>query len=375
MTAITAPTTSPEFDMRGGSPSYNKWITGQDVPIHTGYYVQDVRTLERGFWKLRGCKAVIVYLEGYKGLEQFSVLEIPPAGSIPPFRIALEEIVYVLEGQGICSVWAEGKPKVSFEFQKHSYFRIPSNHHYELSNARGDQPALVLVANLLPLSLMTNPNPDFFFNNPYVDSTELYKEEDGKGFYSAEARAVQRGGRFTWYSNFFPDLTVWDKLEAYGAESGRLAYAGGIWFPNSAFSTGLMVLPARRYRAAHRHAAGTAILGVQPATGFVAMWPEGGEPVVAPWQEGSLFVPPSNWYHMHLNSGSVENRQLRIRAPRPGANPDSDPRRMIPFTETPAWIRPKFEEELAKIGLTSLMPDEAYTNPDFQWDEEMLKDD
>ncbi len=362
-----------DFDMRGGSPSYNHWLASQDVPVHSGYYVQDVRTLERSWWSHRGCPAAVLNLEGHKGLEQIHVLEIPPGQSIPPFRLALEEIVYVLEGQGLAAVWADGYPKINFEWQKHSYFRIPINYFYQLSNARGDQSALTLHVNLLPLALQTNHNPDYVFKNPYVDLSELYTE-DGRGFYSAEARAVQRGNRMSWHANFFPDLTVWDKLEAYG-RSGRLAYGGGIWFPNSAFSTSLMVLPSRRYRAAHRHAAGTAIVGIQEANGFVVMWPEGGEYVVAPWQEGAVFVPPSHWYHMHLNSGAVENRQLRIRAPRAGANPDADQRRSIPFTQLDPWIRTKFEEELAKNGLTSLMPEEAYTNPNFEWDEEWLKDD
>ena len=69
-----------------------------------------------------------------------------------------------------------------------------------------------------------------------------------------------------------------------------------------------------------------------------------------------MFVPPYHWYHMHMNSGAVENRQLRIRAPRPGANPSADPNRAIPFHMQDPWIRQKFEEELAKRGLTSLMP-------------------
>ena len=152
-----------------------------------------------------------------------------------------------------------------------------------------------------------------------------------------------------------------------------MSYRGGIFFPGSAFSLSLMVLPARRYRAAHRHAAGVTIVGVQEADGFVVMWPEGGEYLVAPWQEGSVFVPPYHWYHMHMNSGNVENRQLRIRAPRPGANPSADPHRSIPFAEQDPWIRQKFEEELAKNGLTSLMPEGAYSDPNFEWDEEWLK--
>jgi 1-acyl-sn-glycerol-3-phosphate acyltransferase len=39
--------------------------------------------------------------------------------------MAVEEIVYVAEGRGLASVWAEGHPKISFEWGKHSLFRIP----------------------------------------------------------------------------------------------------------------------------------------------------------------------------------------------------------------------------------------------------------
>jgi hypothetical protein len=80
--------------------------------------------------------------------------------------MAMEEIIYVAEGQGLASVWAEGHPKVTFEWQKHSLFRIPNNYYYQLSNARGDRPALTLHTSYLPMAMATNPNPEFFFNNP-----------------------------------------------------------------------------------------------------------------------------------------------------------------------------------------------------------------
>ena len=105
------------------------------------------------------------------------------------------------------------------------------------------------------------------------------------------------------------------------------------------------------------------------------MWPEGGDFLVVPWKDGSVFVPPNHWYPVHANSGTLENRQLRIRAPRPGANPQADPRRSIPFVEQDPWIRQKFEEELAKRGLTSMMPDGAYTDPNFEWPEGWLDED
>ena len=384
--------------------AYDGWLAKQDAPVHRAYYVEDARALERGWWSLRGCPAAIISLEGNRGIEHLHVLEIPPGETIPPFRMALEEIIYVFEGNGIASVWAEGQPKVTFEWQKHSFFRIPTNYYYELSNARGDQPAITFHVNLLPMAMGTNPSEDYFFNNPYVDLSQLYGNEakfysaaarpvrlSGQTSFSSGARAMQHApnpgavteateaassptGPMRWYGNFFPDLSVWDKLEVYGG-AGRLTYGGGIFFPGSAFSTGLMVLPSRRYRAGHRHAAGVTIVGIQEAEGFVLMWPENGDYLVAPWKEGAVFVPPYHWYHMHFNTGAVENRQLRIRAPRPGANPTADLERVIPFTKQDPWIRQKFEEELAKNGLTSLMPEEGYTDPNFEWDAEWLKDD
>ena len=116
--------------------AYDGWLAKQDVPVHTGYYVEDARTLERGYWSLRGCPAAVISLEGHRGIEHVHVLEIPPGETIPPFRMALEEVIYVFEGNGIANVWAEGQPKITFEWQKHSLFRIPVNYNYELSNAR-----------------------------------------------------------------------------------------------------------------------------------------------------------------------------------------------------------------------------------------------
>jgi hypothetical protein len=39
----------------------------------------------------------------------------------------------------------------------------------------------------------------------------------------------------------------------------------------------------------------------------------------------------------------------------------------IEYVNEDTWVREKFESELAKRGLTSLMPPETYTNPDFEW--------
>ena len=210
--------------------------------------------------------------------------------------MAVEEIVYVVDGQGLTTVWAEGHPPINFDWQKHSLFRIPSNYHYQLSNARGDQPALTLHVSYLPLAMGIQPREDFFFNNSYVDPSELYGSEGNP--FSAEAYAVRetvdRGGEKhesnQWHANFFPDLTVWDKLTAYGGRN-RKAFGAGITFPNSAIRTGMMVLPPQRYRAAHRHGPGVTIVGVSDGNGFAVMYPEGGEEDRLPVDRGERLRP------------------------------------------------------------------------------------
>jgi len=46
---------------------------------------------------------------------------------------------------------------------------------------------------------------------------------------------------------------------------------------------------------------------------------------------------------------------------------EEDPANQIEYPDEDPWIRKKFEEELAKSGLKSLMPDEAYRDRDFEW--------
>ena len=45
----------------------------------------------------------------------------------------------------------------------------------------------------------------------------------------------------------------------------------------------------------------------------------------------------------------------------------------IEYPREDPFIRRKFEEELAKRGIKSIMPDECYTNPDYEWSKAMGK--
>src|SRR6266540_1110924 len=96
--------------------SYDYWMEKQDVPVHRGYYIEDLREIEVAEWKLRHLKTAFVQLEGMQGINELRVTELGPGETSEPFKFGLDEIVYVLEGRGITTVWSDDDgAKKSFE--------------------------------------------------------------------------------------------------------------------------------------------------------------------------------------------------------------------------------------------------------------------
>jgi len=127
---------------------------------------------------------------------------------------------------------------------------------------------------------------------------------------------------------------------------------------------------SRTYKKAHRHEPGDAIV-IPGGEGFSVLWPEGQDKIFVPWQERSMFVPPNQWWHQHFNAGSTPARYLAfhvIPALLTYSNQEeSVSRNQIEYPDEDPWIRQTFESELAKRGMTSLMPEEAYRDPNYQW--------
>jgi gentisate 1,2-dioxygenase len=132
----------------------------------------------------------------------------------------------------------------------------------------------------------------------------------------------------------------------------------------------MSVFAPRLYKKAHRHGPGVVIV-IPSGEGYSVMWQEGGERVVIPWREGSVFVPPARWFHQHFNVGGVPARYLAFHLPRGltgGTERVQDRARdQIEYLDEDPWIRQKFDEELAQRGLTSLMPAEAYLDRNYRW--------
>ena len=352
---------------------YDEWAESLGIPIHRGFFVDDVRTLPLGWWEERQCFGAIVQLAGQEHITEVKVTEIPPGKTTAPSRMAIDEAIYVADGRGVASVWANGKPKKNMEWSKYSLFLIPRGHFYQLSNTQGDRPVRLLHFSYLRLVMQMVGDPQLFFRSSHVDLDLLYAE-DGSGYYS-EARSLSTtpdslGRRNNvWSGNFFPDLRAWDRLMD-SSDRGGASQIVGIEFPRSPITSHMAVFPPQYYKKAHRHSGGTVIV-IPKGEGYSLLWHEhGDDKVLIPWHEGSVMVPPTLWWHQHFNIGGEPARYMALHPP-PGLPgdyfEDHTERDQVEYPDEEPIVRQRFEEELTKRGLKSLMPEQAYRDRDFRF--------
>lgn len=351
---------------------YDEWMESIGVPIYRGHHVEDLRRAELGWWEERQASAAFLSLEGMRGVSEARVMEIPPGKATAPLKLAVGELVYVLAGSGLVTVWSEnGGPRQTVEWGERSLFLLPRHHYHRIFNARGDRPVRLLHYNYLPVAMAAVPDPDFFFNNPYSGVSPLKPDDE---FY-AEAKEVKTDNEdapsigIYWTGNFFPDLGNWDRLAAF-RDRGAGGSAVFMRFPEAQMGAHMSVFAPGLYKKGHRHGPGRVIV-IPAGEGYSALWKKGGEKIVCPWQEATVFVPPEDWYHQHFNTGDVAARYLAL-GPLPqfrgkGETLADRAERQIEYTEEDLWIRETFERELAKRGRKSLMPEDAYRNLDYRW--------
>src|SRR5688500_16600010 len=57
--------------------AYDRWIESLELPIHRGYFVDDLRTVEVQPWAERECGTCFIQLMGQEGVSEARVTEIP----------------------------------------------------------------------------------------------------------------------------------------------------------------------------------------------------------------------------------------------------------------------------------------------------------
>lgn len=356
---------------QNGGFTYDKWMASQGLPIHKGYYIEDLRTAPLARWDAREVDAAFIQLMGQEGVSEARIEEIRPGATTPPLKLAIDELVYIVSGRGLTTVWpSDSAAKTTFEWQTRSMFLIPHNFTHQISNAQGNQPVRLLRYNYLPIAMSAVQDPALFFNNPagtgeQPQGEELYAEARG---ISGAIEGMPSPGTF-WYGNFFPDMGAWDKLVPFRGRGagGTTVFVG---FPGSEVSCHMSVFPSRTYKRAHRHGPGRVIV-IPRGEGFSILWEEGKEKIVVPWHEASVFVPPNRWFHQHFNLGGDPARYLAFHPLRQfsghAESVQDRARDQIDYSAEEPWIREKFETELAQRGLTTGMPAEAYTIPNYEW--------
>jgi quercetin dioxygenase-like cupin family protein len=344
--------------------TYAEFQRREGIPIHGGFSVPDLKTIDVGPWARRGGKGAFVNLQGTEGVNDAYVCEIPPGGSLEPQRQLFEEMVYVVDGSGSTQVWYDEQHKASFEWKTGSLFALPINAWHRHFNGRGDRPARFMAVTNAPVVMNLFHNLRFVFETPFVfDDRWVDDHFRGEGTMWRNAK----GNRYTLETNFVPDshnieLYVWKERGAGGKNiTFELAH--------NTMAAHISEFPVGTYKKGHRHGPGAHVI-ILSGKGYSLLWPDGEEPRKVDWQQGSMVVPPSMWFHQHFNSGAEPARYLALRwgsrrydmggaiKTDGGETSDLDVKlggAQIEYPDENRKIHELFESELAKSGAACQM--------------------
>ncbi|MDP2718472.1 MAG: cupin domain-containing protein [Dehalococcoidia bacterium] len=342
--------------------AYEKLVKSEGIPVLGGYHIYDLNQVSLGNWERKGGRGAFINLVGNEGSTDSYLCEIPPGGSLRPQKHLYEEIIYVLSGRGATTVWSEGNPGQTFEWQAGSLFAIPINAHHQHFNGQGDKPARYLGATNAPLVVNLFHNPGFIFNNPYTFTDRYTGEED---YFSRQGKLAAsepvRGLAPAWETNFVADVRA-VKLFELGKRGGG-NYSICFELADSTMTAHLSEFVVGTYKKAHRHGPGANIIIIS-GKGYSMMWPEGKEPVKIPWQSGSILVPPDKWFHQHFNTGTEPARYMALRwgsqkyifpALWKADDGSAVGKDQIEYGDENPAVRKMFEEELSRNGIKSKM--------------------
>jgi oxalate decarboxylase/phosphoglucose isomerase-like protein (cupin superfamily) len=337
-----------------GKSAYERWVEEQGVPTLKTFFLENLNELALGPWERKGGKGAIINLEGTGDTDDAYICELSGGGRSSPERHFYEEIVYVLEGRGAITIWQEGGPKQTFEWQAGSLFVIPFNAWFQHFNGSGDQAARYIAFTSAPLMMNLINDPEFIFNCPYVFRNRFDGEPDyfkGAGSYY---------GKQIWDVNFIANIHDLSLKES--EERGRGNRTTIIEIGCSALIAHMSQFSVGRYKKAHRHAAGAQII-ILEGEGYSLLWPEGSAPKRCEWKPNSVISPPDQWFHQHFNTSEGETRYLAIRwnSKKYKVFKDIVDRSVkeggtqIEYEDEDPKIKRNFEAELAQRGIQSRM--------------------
>lgn len=302
---------------------YETWIAAQGIPIVEGYGITDLGEPPFGYWDRIGCPAYFAQLHGMEGFTSMYVAQLPAGASTKPERHLYEKIIYILAGTGSTLLEGPDGDTLQFEWQEGSLFAIPLNTPHRFF-AHG-QPVRYAAFTTAVVMFDFLHDEQFIYHTPYwfpdrFDGSPEFLHKD------LREERVTRGlfGSFTnrgWQTNFVVDARV-NLPDEVNEGKRSLRYICYELAGNSLIAHEVK-FPSGSYMQAHHHGGG-AILLIMRSEGYTLMWPKelgdrpfeagrGDEVVRVNWKPGSVFSPPTGWYHQHFNTGPTDALQLAFR--------------------------------------------------------------
>ncbi|NIO07853.1 MAG: cupin domain-containing protein [Deltaproteobacteria bacterium] len=344
---------------------YRKFVEREGVPLYEGSIIEDLNDLTLGEWERRGGKAAYTRMANQEDVN-LQIVEIPPKGELKPEHHMYESIMYVMKGRGATSIWQEGEPKTTVEWEEGALLAIPLNAWHQEFNSSGDEPCKLLFGTNMAQVINLYHNLEFVFNNPFQFKDRY--SHSMKDFYSDEGK---HWNLRLFATNFIPDIRKF-KLDEW-KERGIRTSITRLYMGNSLSQLHLLEVSEGTYVTAHRHGAGAHVVMIEGG-GYELMFDIGDElnPEKRrkfPLKPCGVVAPRLNEYHQHFNTAKGPIRQLAFRGwvRRPAATNakgEYDPvgaarsgdknaySYAIKFADEDPKIREEYYKELEKTGVT-----------------------
>ena len=255
--------------------------------------------VEPGF---EACLSMVV-LDGTAATTRLRVRD-PAGGKTKPQKHMYEEMVYITKVTAT-SVWQRDGKKHTFEWGPGSMFAMPLNADYQHFNASGSEAARYFAVTNCSFMMNLFHNPDYIFNSDYTFLDRF--DPRTEGYFSGEGELT---GRFFLTTNFVSDTHTL-KLTDY-SERGKGSTNMKFNLAKNTMGAHISEFPVGTYKKGHRHGPGAHVI-ILGGQGYSVLWPQGEKPQRVDWKQGSVVVPPDQWFHQHFNSGANPARYLALR--------------------------------------------------------------
>jgi mannose-6-phosphate isomerase-like protein (cupin superfamily) len=305
---------------RAGSKTfYERWMEKEGIPIIEGFGVTDVRRIKLGQWKRLGCQGAYLQLRGLEGITGVYVCKLGAGASLEPERHLYEKVFYVIQGEGVVEIQQRDRVPHAVSWRTGSLFSPPLNTLHRLVNY-SKEPAVFLAVTTAPMVLDHFHNEAFVFKSDFA-FTDRYDGEADYFVQGNERYLATSSRQWVWETNYIGDARK-AQIDAQQQKGAGVAITQFELSDNTLIGH-LAEWPVGRYHKAHYHGGG-AVLVILRSEGYSLMWPNdlgtrpyenghGDRVVRVDWAPGSVFSPPTNWFHQHFNTGGERALQLALR--------------------------------------------------------------